>query len=125
MSVRLDSVRRGDRIDDGRRALRYSWASVGLIPFSFVAAMVLGDWLVTVQGYQSGSEELLPLSVVALAGIPAMLVLIAPAISAVLFSIKAVRMGTRNGRVPGVIGATFGVGAVLLNLLPFVLGRLL
>lgn len=65
------------RTNEGRRALRVAWAAVAMIPVGFVVAMVLGDWLITVQGYESGTTDVLPLSVVALAGIPALLALIA------------------------------------------------
>lgn len=112
------------RTDEGRRYLRLAWAAVAMIPVGFVAAMVLGDWLITVQGYESGTTEVLPLSVVALAAIPALLVLVAPTIPAVLFGRRAFRLGLVEGRVPAVIGGVAGAGMVLLNLASLLVGRI-
>ncbi len=110
------------RTDDARRALRLAWAAVAFIPVAFVAAMVLGDWLISVQGYQSGTTESLPLKVVATAGIPALLVLIAPTLPALLFGRKAEHLGMVEGRVPAIIGGVVGVVMILLNLVSVVAG---
>lgn len=96
------------------RALRAAWISVGFFVVSFVAAMVLGDWLITVQGYTSGSE--VPLGVALRAGLPALLVLIAPAFPAVGFGLRAKRLGAENGQIPAIVGGALGVLAILQNL---------
>jgi hypothetical protein len=100
----------------GRRSLHLAWASVVLIPVAFVLAMVLGDWLITIQGYETGSEEALPLGVVALAGIPALLVMIAPTVTAMVFGRRAITLGVPEGKTPLIIGAVVAAGAILLNL---------
>ena len=126
MSVRVGSEHRSrfDDPEEGRRALRQSWIWLGMLPVHFVLATLLGDWLISIQGYQSGTEELLPLSVVALAGIPAVLVMIAPTIPAARLARKAIAMGEPNGRTPAVIAITVAVAGVLLNLAALILGRL-
>ncbi|WP_024286342.1 hypothetical protein [Cellulomonas sp. KRMCY2] len=96
------------------RALRAAWISVGFFVVSFVAAMVLGDWLITVQGYASGSD--VRVGVALRAGIPALLVLIAPAAPAVWFGLRARRLGAENGVVPALVGGVLGAVAVIQNL---------
>lgn len=109
---------------EGRRAFIAAWISVALLPVSFVAAMVLGDALLSLQGHDSGSAEPIPLGVVALAGIPAVLVLIAPTIPAMAFGFRARRLGMRAGIFPAVIGASALVYALLTNTLPLLLASL-
>jgi hypothetical protein len=46
-----------------RRSFRLAWVSVAVLPVSFVVAMVLGEWLFTLQGYDVNSEHV-PLAVV-------------------------------------------------------------
>ena len=36
---------------EGRRLLQFAWISVALTPVAFVAAMVIGEGLLTLQGY--------------------------------------------------------------------------
>lgn len=109
---------------EGRRALIAAWISVALLPVSFVAAMVQGDALLSLQGYDSGSAELIPPAGVALAGIPAVLVLIGPTIPAMVFGCRARRLGMRAGILPSVIGATALVYALLTNTLPLLVASL-
>lgn len=97
-----------------RRLLRVAWVSVALIPVSFVVAMVLGDWLLSVQGYSSGEEDL-PLKAVLLAGLPALLVLLMPSIAAIWFGLRAKRRGAPQGFIPVAIGATVAAASVALN----------
>ncbi|HSP76360.1 MAG TPA: hypothetical protein VLO31_09130 [Cryobacterium sp.] len=106
---------------EGRRALVTAWISVALLPVSFLAAMVLGDALLSLQGYQSGGDEPIPLEVIALAGVPAFLVLIAPAIPAMAFGFRARRLGVLSGTWPAVIGAAALVFGLVTNALPLLL----
>jgi hypothetical protein len=75
------------------------------------------------QGYESGSSEPVPLGDALKAGIPALLVLIAPAISAILFGFRARRRGASNGVIPAVIGIVVGGFSVLTNTLGLIFGR--
>lgn len=101
--------------------MRAAWISVAVIPVAFVAAMVLGEGLLSLQGYDPGSEEPAPSQAVLLAGIPALLVMVAPTIPAILFGVRANRQGVAGGRIPAVIGAVVAAGAVLTNTLPLLL----
>jgi hypothetical protein len=47
---------------NGRRSLRVAWLSVVAIPLAFVGAAIVGEGLLSLQGYELGSEELLRLT---------------------------------------------------------------
>jgi hypothetical protein len=56
-SSHAPAARVPDRDTRARRAIRLAWISLCLLPISFGGAMVAGDWLLAVQGYQSGAED--------------------------------------------------------------------
>jgi hypothetical protein len=85
----------------GRRALRLAWVSVALIPVGFVAAMFIGEGLLSAQGFESEAEEFPPLGVTLRAAVPAGLVMIAPALAAVVFGFRAAQPRRRHGRRSG------------------------
>lgn len=104
-----------------RRSLHLAWASVALIPVAFIAAFVLGDWLFSLQGYDAGADRSAPLEVVLLAGIPAVLIMVAPGIAAVWLGLRARRLGIPSGIVPAVIGVAAAAFGLLANTLPWLL----
>ena len=104
-----------------RRSLRLAWISVAILPLAFVGAMILGDGLLTLQGYQSGDSEI-PRGVALMAGIPAVLVLIAPTIPAIGFGLRARRLGIPAGAIPALVGLVVAAMSILLNALPLALG---
>lgn len=99
-----------------RRTLRLAWVAVAFIPVSFVAAMVLGDWLLTRQGYESGAEVAPPVGVALQAGLPALAVLVVPPLLALWLGLRARRQGEPRGDVPAVVGGVVAGVAVLQNL---------
>jgi hypothetical protein len=108
--------------DRARRLLRRAWWSLLLVPVAFVAAVVLGEWLLSLQGHGSGGEETVPLGAALAAGLPAVLILLAPAGSAIWCGLRARREGLRAGIYPAVIGIVYAAFAVLTNTLPLLLG---
>lgn len=106
-----------------RRSLRLAWVSVALLPLSFLGAIVLGDWLLSVQGYASGSGEPLPVGVLLLAGLPAVAVMIAPTVPGMWFGFRARRLGEPKGLIPAVMAAIAAAWGILTNILPLVLTR--
>jgi hypothetical protein len=54
----------------GKRLLRFAWISVALIPVAFVAAMLIGEGLISLQGNESGADQFPPFGVTLLAAIP-------------------------------------------------------
>lgn len=105
----------------GRRSLRAAWISVALIPVAFVAAFVLGEWLYSVQGYETGGDGTAPIEVVLLAGIPAVLIMIAPGVAAGWLGLRARRQGIPGGLIPAVIGILAAAFGLLTNALPLLL----
>ena len=96
------------------RLTRRAWWAFAFLPVSFVVATLLGGWLTAVQGYDPDAEGSLPLRVIALAGIPASLVLLAPAIAGVLLGRSAMRHGEPTGRTPAIVGVVL-IGLTLFQ----------
>jgi hypothetical protein len=105
-----------------RRLVRLAWGCLALLPVSFVAAMVLGDWLLTVQGRQPGSEDVVPVGIAARAGLPALAVLVAPAVLAIVLGRRARRYGASGGLLPAQVGLVLTVAVVVLNGVSYVAG---
>lgn len=109
-------------IDNGRRSLRMAWVSVVAIPLAFVAAMFVGEGLLSMQGYESGGEEFPPIHATLLSAVPAIVIMIAPAISAIWFGFRARRQGVRSGLIPAVVGVAAATITILTNTLPRIVG---
>ena len=77
----------------GRRFLRSAGISVALIPVAFVVGMLVGEGLLATQGIEPGSAEFPPVGATLLAAIPALLILITPAIFAIVLGSRARRQG--------------------------------
>jgi hypothetical protein len=105
-----------------RRWLRAAWVAVVLIPAGFVGGTLVGEGLLSLRGHDSGAEQSPPLNVVVTSAAPAMLILLLPAVAAIVFGIKARNRGARNGVVPAVIGIVVGAYSLLANFLPLILG---
>lgn len=106
---------RARQVARNRLTRRAWWAFAGL-PVSFVIASLLGGWLIDLQGYDPDAAGSLPMRVLALAGIPATLVLIAPAVAAVLLGRDAMHHGEPDGRSPAIVGIVF-IGYVAIQAL--------
>jgi len=98
-----------------RRVLRTGWIVFALLPVAFVGAAILGDWLLSVQGYSSGDEDL-PAGVILRAGLPALLVLVAPSIAGAWCGHRAERLGHPGGRALFIVGTVVAAASVVLNL---------
>jgi hypothetical protein len=104
-----------------RRSLRLAWTSVAILPLAYFGAMFLGDWLLTLQGYQSGDSEI-PSGVALKVGFPALLILIAPTVPAIGFGLRARRLGITAGAIPALVWLVVAAMSILLNALPLALG---
>lgn len=98
-----------------RRVLRTGWVVFALLPVAFVGAEILGDWLLSLQGYSSGDEDP-PTAVVLKAGLPALLVLVAPSIAGAWCGHRAERLGHPGGRALFIVGAVVAAVSLALNL---------
>jgi hypothetical protein len=86
-----------------------------LLPVSFLAAMLLGDWLLVMAGYSSG-EQNIPASVALKAGLPAVVVLVAPLVAAAWCGRRAQARGHPAGRALFLTAAIVAAESIVLNL---------
>ena len=105
------------------RDLRNAWVAVALLPVALVAAMAVGEGLISTLGYSSRGTTPIPVGPVLLAAVPALLILINPGIAAVYYARRAYRAGRRDANVPAWIGGMAVVVMVVLNILGFLVGR--
>lgn len=124
MSTVTTRARHGPAEDRARRLRRRAWWSLAFLPLSFVTGVLLGGFLLAAQGYETG-DELAPILQTALAGVPALIVIVSPAVLAAWLGVRARRQGDPQGGLPAVLGTLFAVLFVLQNVGSYVLGRLL
>jgi hypothetical protein len=105
------------------RHLRLAWVFVALTPVAFVGAMFLGEGLLTAAGYDV--EDTVPFDVMLRSAGPAILLMIAPAVAAVWYGLRARREGLAKGSVPALVGGVVAVAVVAANVGSYVVGRLL
>jgi len=110
-------------LPDARLNVRRAWLSLALLPVSLVFALFFGDWLLTLQGYESSVDRVVPVTVALLAGVPAVLVMVAPGVAAIFFGMRAIRNGLPSGRVPAMLGAALTIGLIVLNVVGFAFSR--
>lgn len=108
----------------GRRSLRNAWISVAAIAVGFLLALVIGQALASLLGYDSASGEAAPIGVLLGAGLPAVLVMVTPAIFATVFGFRARRQGEPSGLIPAILGIAAVVWAILTNTLPLLITAL-
>lgn len=101
-----------------RRAVRNAWISVAAIPVAFIVAFVVGEGLASLLGYEGGTTDLAPPGVMLGAGLPALLVMIAPTIPAMVFGFRAWRLGRTEGLIAAIIAIIAAAWAIVGNLLP-------
>jgi Na+/melibiose symporter-like transporter len=90
------------------------WSLLGFVP-SFVLAFAIGEGLISALGYPVGGDEQAPWWAVLVAGVPALLVFVLPALLAAWFGTRAIRLGDVRARVPVVVGLVVAGGFLLLN----------
>ena len=112
--------RTGGTAPTGRRSLQLAWISV-VLPVAFIAAMFIGEALLTVQGYDPEAGKFPPVGVALLAALPAGLVMMAPAAAAVVVGLRAHRHGAPAGIIPAVVGIVVVAYGLVANTLPWLL----
>lgn len=108
------------RDPDAATSLRRAWWSLPGFVVTFFLAFAIGEGIATALGQPSGSSEAAEWWVMVLAGVPALVVFALPAVLAVHYGRRAVRLGEPRGRDPIVV-ALVGGGFVLLSLLSGIL----
>ncbi|MFR0357474.1 hypothetical protein [Streptomyces sediminimaris] len=104
------------------RDVRRAWWTLLLLFPAFVAAVFLGDWLLSLQGYDD-SDASVPLGTTLVAGGCALLVLIAPPLAALFYGLRGHRHGDPGGLAPALVGGITAVVLVVLNVVALVTGR--
>ena len=103
------------------RDVRNAWISLAFFPVAVLVVMVLGDWLLSLAGYDSADPDI-PGRVRLLVGGPMVLVAIVPSLLGVWFGQRARKAGDGRGLAPVVVGLTLSAVFVLQNLLGVFLG---
>jgi hypothetical protein len=106
---------------DAATSLRRAWWSLLGFVVTFFLAFGIGEGIATALGQPSGSSEAAAWWVMLLAGVPALVVFALPAVPAVHYGRRAVRLGEPRGRYPIVVALVVAGGFVLLNLLSGIL----
>jgi Na+/melibiose symporter-like transporter len=104
-----------------RRMLRAAWWSFALLPFSFLGAAVLGGVILAAMGHDPDSQTDPSFWQMAVAGIPAVVVMILPCILVVWFGRRALAAGLEGGRDAKNAGLAVGAVLVAMNLVSVVL----
>lgn len=113
----VNRVRRDPDADSHAAAsLRLAWWSLLGFVATFFLAFGIGEGLATLLGRPSGGSEPVEWWVMVAAAGPALLVFVLPAVLAVHFGRRAMRLGDPRGRYPIVVALVVAGGFVLLNL---------
>lgn len=90
------------------------WSLLGFVP-SFMLAFLIGEGLISALGYPVGGEETAPWWAILIATTPALVAFVLPAVAAVYFGRRAMRLGDDRGRLPMVVAVVVAAGFVFLN----------
>lgn len=102
------------------RAYRRAWWAVVAVPVALFAAFGIGEGLLSAVAGDSDEPAAWQ---VAVAAIPALLVVLIPGVAAVWFGRRAVALGRPAGRLPMLLGGLATFGFVGLNLAAYLVGR--
>ena len=103
-----------------RRDWQWAWVALGLLPLAFVLGTVVGEAVLAAQGYDTADGHV-PFGVRVSAAVPALAVVLASPIGAVVLGLRAQRHGDRRDG-PVVAGALVATVVVALNVVPLLLG---
>ncbi|MGZ4437160.1 MAG: hypothetical protein ACXVW6_05945 [Nocardioidaceae bacterium] len=94
--------------------VRNAWISLAFFPVSFVLAMVGGEGLLSLAGYESSAGGI-PWLVILVIGVPMVLLAVSPLAVSAWFAERARREHVPGAVVPLVVSLTLGVGFILQN----------
>lgn len=101
---------------DARTSLSRAWWSLLGFAASFPLAFGVGEGIASALGHPAGGSETAEWWVMVLAGVPAMVVFVLPAVAAAHYGHRAMRLGEPRGRRPVVVALVVAGGFVVLNL---------
>lgn len=97
-------------------SLRRAWWSVLGFVVTFFLAFGIGEGIASALGHPPGGDQPAELWVMVAAAVPALVVFALPAVPAVLYGRRAVRLGEPRGRYPAALALVVAGGFGLLNL---------
>lgn len=106
-----------------RRTVRLGWLAFATTPVMFALGSLLGEWLLSRQGHDSSDPDL-PVGVALAAGLPALVLLVAPALVGAWCGRRASGQGNPGGRTLLLTSGIVGVVLVALNLVQVVAAAL-
>jgi hypothetical protein len=116
-TIHSDRLTTGARVGpDARRSLSRAWWSLPGFVVTFPLAFVIGEGIASTLAEPSGGSEPVEWWVMVVAGVPALVVFVLPAVLAVHYGRRAMRLGEPRGRYPVVAAVLLAGGFVLLNL---------
>lgn len=105
---------------DGRSVTR-AWVSLAVVPLFFILAMAVGYGIYALLGYQPENADA-PFWANVAAGVPALLLLVAPCAAAMFYGWRANRVGDRRALVPLVIAGLIAVWFTVLTVVGLLSG---
>lgn len=108
---------------DPRRPQRLAWISLACVPLAYVAATLIGAGVLSLLGYDTSTNQTIPLRGVAPAVAAATLVFLVPCAAAVRFGRRAARSGARSGTLAAAIGSLLAALFVVVNVTGMLVGR--
>ena len=110
----MTAVHHSEQLAGAPSTRRAWWSLLGFVP-SFGLSFLVGEGLVSALGYTVGGDEQVPWWVALVASVPALVVFVLPAVLAVWFGRRAMRLGDARGRVPMLVALVVAGAFVLLN----------
>ncbi|QIK74289.1 hypothetical protein [Nocardioides piscis] len=110
----MTATQHSAQLDGGRFTRCAWWSLLGFVP-SFALAFLVGEGLVSALGYPTGGSEQAPLWVALVATLPALVVFVIPALLAVYFARRAMRLGDVRARTPMIVGLTLAAVFIAMN----------
>lgn len=110
----MTAIHRSEHLDGSQFTRRAWWSLLGFVP-SFALAFLIGEGLISALGYPVGGAEEAPWWAALTATTPALIVFVLPAVLAVHFGRRAVKLGDVRGRLPMILALVVAAGFVLLN----------
>lgn len=110
----MTAIHHSAPLDAPQCTRRAWWSLLGFVP-SLALAFLIGEGLISALGYPTGGADQAPWWAALVAATPALVVFVLPAVLAVHFGRRAMKLGDVRGRLPMIVGVVVAAGFVLLN----------
>ena len=110
----MTAVHHPEQLAGASSTRRAWWSLLGFVP-TFVLAFLVGEGLISALGYPTDGVEQAPWWAALVAVTPALVVFVLPAVAAVHFGRRAMRLGDDRGRLPMILGLVVAAVFILTN----------